>query len=294
MAVDVASKQNNNLTKLKIKIMKKINLILVLTLLSIQLSLAQSPWTRDKGKAYVQLGLTGLYYNQTADENGKKQDLNENVADVSLQVYSEYGLTNKLTVNFILPYKSVSVENEFLNTTESHSGIGNVSLGLKYKLSDKNWKISSGIMISANTISKNKTNFIATGFNASTFLTYISIGKSKNKLYYYGNIGYGYMDNNYSDFFRFNGEIGYEVIPKGHIILGLETKNNISKESAFINDIYSNLSTSDRQNYNAIGIKLNYEFKKDKFGINLAGFGAFDIKNAPLALTLNLGLYAKL
>ena len=273
--------------------MKKIIAITLLTLVFTQVVNAQSPWTRDKGKAYVQLGFTGLFYNQFADENGKKQDLNANISEASFQVYSEYGLTNKLTVNLIVPYKSISVEYDFLNTTKNHSGIGNVSLGLKYKLSDKNWKISTGILYSANSISKNKTNFLATGFNASTILPYVTIGKSKNKWYYYGNIGYGYMDNDYSDFFRFNGEVGYEVIPKGHIILALDTKNIVSNETAFINDPYSNLSTSDRQNYNAFGLKLNYEFSKDKFGVNFAGFGAFDNKNAPLAPTLNFGLYSK-
>ncbi len=273
--------------------MKKINLILVLTVFLIQLSFAQSPWTKDKGKAYVQLGVTGLFYNQFADENGKKQDLKANVSDVTFQVYSEYGLTNKLTASLILPYKSISVENDFLKTTESHSGIGNVSLGLKYKLSDKNWKISTGINYATKTLSKNDANFFASGFNAATILPYVTIGKSKNKLYYYGNVGYGYMDNDFSDFFRFNGEVGYEVIPKGHIILAIETKNIVSKEHAFHKDKFSNLATSDRQNYNAFGLKLNYEFSKDKFGVNFAGFGAFDNKNAPLAPTLNFGLYSK-
>lgn len=270
-----------------------INTVLV-TLLVCSVSFAQSPWTKDKGKAYIQLGFTGLFYNFYADENGKKQELNGTVSDVTIQAYSEYGLTNKLTASLILPYKTISVDNNIVNTSESQSGIGNISLGLKYKLYDKKWKISSGISYSIKTISKNSTNFLSSGFNASTILPYLSIGSSKNKWYYYGNVGYGYMDNDYSDFFRFNGEVGYKAIPKGHIIFAVETKNNLSKENAFLNDPYSNLATSDRQNYNAIGIKLNYEFKKDKFGINFAGFGAFDNKNAPLAPTLNLGLYTKL
>jgi len=274
--------------------MKKTFILFGLLALTIQLSHAQSPWTKKKGEAYLQLGFTGLFYNLYADENGKKVDLNNDVSDVTTQVYSEYGITSKLTATLIVPFKSISVEDKFTNTTENHSGLGNITLGLKYKLSDKNWKISTGINYSTKTISKNNDNFLASGFNASTIVPYLSVGSSQNKWYYYGNIGYGYMDNNFSDFFRFNGEVGYNVIPKGHIILAIETKNNLSDESAFLNDSFSNLATSDRQNYNAFGLKLNYEFKKDKFGVNFAGFGAFDNKNAPLAPTLNFGLYTKL
>jgi hypothetical protein len=272
--------------------MKKQILLFILVVTS-QVSFSQSPWTKEKGKSYVQLGFSGLFYDLYADENGKKQELNGTVSDITIQAYAEYGLTNKLTANLIVPYKTISFENNLSNQAQSHSGIGNISVGLKYKLSDKNWKMSSGVLFTANSISKNETNFLATGFNSSTILPYFTIGTSKNKWYYYGNLGYGYMNNDYSDFFRFNGEIGYEAIPKGHIIFAVETKNILSEEDAFDNDVYSNLSNSDRQNYNAFGIKLNYEIKKDKFGINFAGFGAFDNKNAPLAPTLNLGVYSK-
>ncbi len=274
--------------------MKKIFKFSVVAILLIQTTYAQGPWTKGKGNVYLQVGFTSLTYSDIADNKGKSQKLGGDVTDLQFQAYSEYGITAKLTASLIVPFRSLSVTNDVLNTTASQSGLGNVSLGLKYKLSDKDWKINSGVQYTANSISKNKTTFLTTGFNAATILPYISIGSSKNKWYYYGNIGYGYMDNDYSDFFRFNGEVGYNVIPKGHIIFAIETKNNLSKEDAFIKDPYSNLSTSDRQNYNAFGIKLNYEFTKDKFGANFAAFGAADIKNAPLAPTLNLGLYAKL
>ena len=48
---------------------KSIKTILLASLIS-SVSFAQSPWTKDKGKAYVQVGVTGLFYNSYADENG--------------------------------------------------------------------------------------------------------------------------------------------------------------------------------------------------------------------------------
>jgi hypothetical protein len=43
-------------------------------------------------------------------------------------------------------------------------------------------------------------------------------------MYYCGNIGYSYRTNNYSDYLKFATEVGYNITPKGHLILALDTK----------------------------------------------------------------------
>ena len=273
--------------------MKKSISTLILIIAFTQLATAQSPWTRDKGKAYVQLGFTGLFYDEI-QLDGEKVVLPNDVSDITLQAYAEYGITSKLEAQLIVPFKSVGYESKLGSTSESLSGLGNVSLGLKYKLYDKKWKISAGLLYTANSIKKDSDIGLSTGFNANTFLPYITTGSSSGKWYYYANLGYGYMDNDYSDFFRASFEVGYEVIKNGHLMFILDTRNIVSKESAFDNDVNQWPSYLDRQTYNAIGIKGNYEFKKDKFGANFAVIGATGIDNAALAPTLNFGLYTKL
>jgi hypothetical protein len=258
-----------------------------------QFASAQSPWTREKGKAYVQLGFSGIFYNQ-AQIDGKTVDLNADISDVTLQIYTEYGITNKLEVQAILPYKSVGYDSKILTVSESFSGLGNISLGLKYKVFDKNWKISTGLLFTAKTSTFDEKKKLGTGFDASTVLPYVSVGTSSGKWYYYGNVGYGYMTNDFSDYFRLNAEVGYNVIPKGHIILALDTRNIVSNEYAYVTKKNQWESNLDRQTYNAFGLKLNYEFTKDKFGANFSGFGAFGNNNAPLAPSINLGVYVKL
>ena len=257
------------------------------------LSYGQSPWTKEKGKAYIQLGFSGIFYNQ-AQIDGEKVELSADYSDITLQVYSEYGITNELEAQLILPYKSVGFESTINNESESFSGIGNITLGLKYKLYDKNWKISSGVQYSPRMSAFDEASGLSTGFNASTIVPYISAGTSKGKWYYFGNIGYGYMDNDYSDYFKFTSEVGYNIIPKGHIMLFLDTRNIVSKENAFDNDSKQWPSYIDRQTYNTFGVKLNYEFNKDKFGANASVLGAMGIDNAPLAPSINFGVYAKL
>lgn len=253
---------------------------------------AQSPWTKEKGKAFVQLGFSGIFYNK-AEINGKTTNLNADYSDITIQAYSEYGISNKLEAKLIVPFKSV-IYTIINGNSNSYSALGNVTLGLKYKIYDKSWKISSGILVSPKTSQYDTKSGLSSGFNATNVLPYISVGSSKGKWYYFANLGYGYMSNNYSDYVKLAAELGYKAIPKGYIMLALDTRNTVNKENAFTNDAKQWISYSDRQTFEAVGLKLNYEFLQDKMGVNFSVFGAFGNNNAPLAPSLNLGLYAKL
>ncbi|WPR70694.1 hypothetical protein SLW70_12215 [Flavobacterium sp. NG2] len=266
-------------------------LVVIVILLFSQFIQAQSPWTKEKGKAYIQLGASGIFYNQ-AEIDGKTVDLNADYSDVTTQLYTEFGLTDKLEAQLIVPYKIVSVKSAINNATADLSGLGNITIGLKYKLYDQAWKVSAGLQYVANTIDYD--NGLSTGFAANSLIPYLAAGTSTGKWYYFGNLGYGYMSNNYSDYVKLDAELGYNIIPKGHIILAFNSKNVISKETAFNNNSTQWPSYLDRQTYNAMGLKLNYEFTPDKFGANFSVFGAFGNDNAPLAPSLNLGIYTKI
>jgi hypothetical protein len=270
----------------------KYNSILFLTFLCTQFITAQSPWTREKGKAFVQVGFTSLVYDKYKLDGNEVND-GHKYNDLTIQVYAEYGISNNLEAILILPFKSVGLKNNTSTHSENLSGLGNITTGLKYKFYDKKWKISGGLNFNINSIDADLNKGLSTGFNANTILPYLSVGSSQGKWYYFGNIGYGYMDNNYSDYFKATVEVGYEIIPKGHLMLVVDTRNIVNKETAFFNELSQWPSYSDRQAFTAIGLKGNYEFKKDKFGANFAIFGATGIDNAPLAPTFNLGLYTK-
>lgn len=272
--------------------MKKTAILFVFWTFGIIYVNAQSPWTREKGKAYVQLGATSLMYDAIQYDGEKLENIGD-YSDITVQIYSEYGISDKLEAQLVLPYKRANYDGAGIS--QSISGLGNISVGLKYKLSDKNWKISTGLLFSANSIKKDETLVVSsTGINASTFLPYLSVGSSYNKWYYFGNIGYAYMDNQYSDYLKATIEVGYNIIPRGHLMLVLDTRNPTTKENAYINDNVQWASHLDRQKYNAFGMKANYEFIQDKLGANLSAFGAFGIDNAPLAPTINIGIYTKL
>jgi hypothetical protein len=275
---------------------KTIKTLFFIALFLSQSTFAQSPWTREKGKAYVQLGFSGIFFNEFAGKDGKAITLPADYSDVTLQLYSEYGITSKLETQLILPFRSLSATGNILGNSisKSFSGLGNVSLGLKYKIIDSNWKLSSGLLFTPKTSQYDSESSFSTGFNATTLLPYITLGSSSGKWYYYGNIGYGYMTNDFSDYFRFNAEVGYNVIPKGYIMITIDTRNIVSEEDAFTKAENQTFSYSDRQTYNAFGLKLNYEFVQDKFGTNFSIFGAAGNEYTPLAPSFNFGAYVKL
>lgn len=272
--------------------MKK-SLLLVVIAFSVQLVQAQSPWTKEKGTTYLQLGITGLFYD-TAQIDGIKTTLDDDYTDITTQVYTEYGITNNLEALLIVPIKFASFDAKTTDTSESISGFGNLTFGLKYKVYDHQWKISTGIQFQVNSSMKETNNNLSTDIDANTFLPYISVGSSAGKWYCFGNIGYGYMTNSYSDYLKLSTELGYNIIPKGYLILVLDTKNPIAEESAFENNASKWPSYLDRQTYNAFGLKFNYEFSPDKYGANISTYGAFGNDNAPLAPSINFAIYAKL
>ena len=265
----------------------------LILLVSLQITYSQSPWTNKKNETYLQIGATSLQYSKLKLDN-KTVDLPVSISDITTQIYSQYGITDKLEAQLVIPFKTIGSSPKMAGANLNLSGLGNVTIGLKYKLFDQNWKASAGLQYSANSILKDASKGLSTGFNANTVMPYIAVGSSTGKFYYFGNLGYGYMDNNYSDFLKIGAEIGYQVSEKGLAILVLENKLIVANEEAFSSDIYAWPSYLDRQSYGAVGLKFNYEFKKDKFGANFAALGAYALNNAPAAPTLNIGVYAKL
>jgi hypothetical protein len=267
--------------------------LFIVFLLSIGSANSQSPWTKDKGKAYVQLGVSGLFYN-TAQIDNQKINLAGDYSDITTQIYSEYGISNEIEALVILPVKLASFKSNSGNITEQLSGLGNITLGIKYKFYDQKWKISTGLQLQANTSKYDTGSGLSTDFNATSIIPYVSMGSSNGKWYYFGNIGYGYMTNDYSDYLKIGAELGYLILQNGHLILALDSKNPIAKENAFDNNASKWPSYLDRQTYNALGLKFNYEFSTNKYGANIAAFGAFGNNNVPLAPTINFAIYAKL
>lgn len=277
--------------------MKKIYVVcLFLLLTSVQLY-AGGPWANGKGHGYAQMGISLNYYNSIF-YNGGKMLLNRAVHDNTYQVYGEYGITNKLSVVGVVPFKFLrSSEPPIGNPTNllasgSLNAFGNISVAGKYTFYDKNVHIAFQLLIESNTHSLKNEIGLRTGYNAWAAVPSILAGASSNKFYGFFNAGYAFRSNGYSEELRADLEVGYEPIKK--LSFAIVFNNKISMKNGVVAEGNVNQTAMyvNNQAYNAFGIKLAKGIG-DKMGINMSAYGAFAGNWVAAAPTFNGGVYYK-
>lgn len=319
---------------------KKTLMISLLLMASIFIySEAFSAWTQAKGHAYNQL--TFSYYKSTKryttiqyDEN----DVYQGIGDVytedaakftafSITYYGEYGVTNKLTVFTSVPWKRTDSEDTKRYAGErGPSGIGDIDLGLRYKLSD-NLK-GTGWLMSVQGAVK-----IPEAYDYGNPLTHLSLGDgqyditgtllfgrtfAKYKGYVVVSTGYKYrFENNEYYSFKPSDQIklfiggGYAFEPKVSLRWTIDwTKSvgnaSVSQELLVDSYKYGILARSDdhvliRETLNLesdvlnVGVGLAYNITQNiqtvlSFNMDVDGFGWFESKDAGKGRTYSLAL----
>ncbi|MEM6685181.1 MAG: transporter, partial [Bacteroidota bacterium] len=207
------------------------NIYTIIMILSVQFLFAQSPWTQEKGKFYTQLSFTTISnYDEIFGDPDYSTD--REITDNTLQLYGEYGLTNKTTLLVNLPIKFISTGdavggNAFI-TEESTSSFGNISVGLRHQFYKKKWIISGQLNVEANTGTFEAASGIRTGRDAWTFTPTINFGRSFDKFYIQAFTGVDLMTNNYSNNFKIGGEIGTKVHSKIWLIGFVDIVNSFN------------------------------------------------------------------
>jgi hypothetical protein len=259
----------------------------------------QSAWTLSENSWYTQLSFTKIGpYSELFVNGSETSETPREIDDSTLQLYTEYGLNGKTTLSLGIPVKFIKTGDATIAnpdiTASNVTSLGNIGFGIKRKLSGNNIIISAGLAIEANTGSYEEESGIRTGYDAWTITPAVFIGKGYKRLFLQGNIGAGYRTNNYSQFFKAGGEIGYKFIDELWTIFYLDYKVSFKNGSVRLPE--NNISTSlyvDDQEYTGYGLKAIYEFK-DHFGLT-AGFGGALSANAEARkAALNLGVFMKI
>jgi len=274
--------------------MKKIYTIVMI--LSAQLLLAQSPWTQEKGKFYTQLSFTTISnYDEIFGDPDYETD--REITDNTLQLYGEYGLSNKTTLIVNLPVKFIST-GDAVNATpfiaeESTSALGNVSVGLRHQFYNKKWIISGQVNVEANTGTFEAASGIRTGQDAWTFTPTLNVGRSFDKFYIQAFTGIDIKTNDYSNNFKIGGEVGTKVHSKIWLIGFVDIVNSFQDGDVAIP--LSNAATAlyvNNQEYGAFGLKAIGEINNSLGGILTFG-GAFSGNNVAKQAALTFGLYKR-
>ncbi|PKO95135.1 MAG: hypothetical protein CVU14_12425, partial [Bacteroidetes bacterium HGW-Bacteroidetes-9] len=112
-------------------------------------TLAQSPWVMKKNGIYAQFTFNSIpEYHTLFNGNGVTFETSRLVKDRTLQVYAEYGITDKLTMIASVPYKLIELNTLnplYIGPTKNIpeatkvNAPGNIQLSLKYKILQQKW-----------------------------------------------------------------------------------------------------------------------------------------------------------
>ncbi len=119
--------------------MKNLVLSTIVVILLVTVSAAtcfSGAWTQKKGGFYEQVSFNYYYSSDTFDPDGDRESTPNNgeFTDYNVSNYFEYGLLDNLTLINSLTYKWLENDNDAF-TSEAY-GIGDIDLGLRYKLLD--------------------------------------------------------------------------------------------------------------------------------------------------------------
>ncbi len=263
--------------------MKKLA-ILILLFTSINF-FAQSPWTKNKDEGYLQLSYTTI---SNYDKLFGKSDiaLPRKISDNTLQLYGEYGISDKTTLVANLPLKMLSGINDKIM-------VGNMQIGIKHNFYKKKWLLSGQLNVEMNTSEYDATSGLRSGYDAWTFTPMFLAGRGFNSWYIQAFTGVDIRTNDYSSNFKLGGEIGYKAIDWLWIAGFLDGVASLKNGDVVLpaQNLATGLYVND-QSFAGFGLKFIGEFN-DKFGANIGFGGAFAGRNVAKAPALSFGLYHK-
>lgn len=276
--------------------MKKLSYLLFF---SASIAFSQSPWTKKKDEAYLQLSFTTIsgYTELFAKEDAFST--NREISDNTLQLYAEYGLSDKTTLIANVPLKLVSsgdlVDAAVNLTTESSlTSLGNIQFGVKHNFYNKKWLITGQLMIEANSGDFELASGLRTGYDAWSFVPIVIVGRGFDSWYIQAFTGVDIKTNEYSSAFKLGGELGYKTTDWLWIagfLDGLASFQN-GEVAIPVTNTLTGLYVNN-QSFAAFGLKLIGEFN-DNFGANLGFGGALSGRRVAKAPALSVGVYYKL
>jgi len=205
---------------------------------------AQSGWTKGKGELFTKVGYLHFgsdnYYNLSGGSVTTARFRQQ-----ALGVYAEYGITDRLTALVDWPF----LKTQGFETTENVWGTGDMKAGLKYALAKK-IPISLSVfpelpIARGNKYAQNKTNSferinLPTGDGELNVYSVLAISTSLNPLPAYVNLygGYNFRTSyesiQLSDQLIEGLEVGYNLLAKAWLKMGLKVQQTLSHDNAAV------------------------------------------------------------
>jgi len=185
-------------------------------------------WTAKQGDQYLK---GAVNYFETSNRFGPEDGF-ENFRNINFNVYWEYGIQDDLT--FFSTGSLTNLENQADGVETSQTGIGDIELGLRYRLIDGPVIVSVQGLFKAPYLYDDDAD-LPLGNGQEDFEGKILFGKSFGK-YGYGGLeaGYRFRTDDPVDEFRFLVEYGFDV--NEQLYLRTKLDNIIAAQSSDVDD----------------------------------------------------------
>ena len=264
--------------------------------------LAQSPWARSKSGFYAQLGYNFIpTYGTLFGKDGEDIILDHEVSEQQIQLYGEYGLSNKTTLILSLPYvineRGASNPDSPLmfavEDTGSISGLGNTRFAVRHQFLNGHVALAGTMLVGLPAPADYQPfTELSTGYDALLIQPMISIGKGFGRYYAYGYGSYGFRSNDYSHFLNLGVEGGAQL---GHfwVIAFSEWLYSLENGSRGLPglDVLTGLNAND-QGWFSFGLKAIWQINRFT-GITVSGAGAFGGQYVPKSPGIGISAYFK-
>jgi hypothetical protein len=198
---------------------RKHTILFILLTCSLGLA-AQSPWTRSKNGFFIQAAYQTIpTYNAVfTPETSVTPVPDRELSETAVQLYAEYGLDRKTTLTAALPYRMLK-NGDFIPGTfavpetqeGSLNGPGNISLGIKRAILEKQFRLSAALRADLPTADYDDATGLRSGYDALTIVPSMSAGMGFGKVYWLAYTGVGFRNNDYSHFLNLGGEAGVKI-----------------------------------------------------------------------------------
>jgi len=188
--------------------------------LSFSAQVQAGAWTLEENRAYHKVAAN---FFTSKDTFGASAEGFEEFTDYTINYYGEYGLTDRVTLISQVPLRRS--ENIASGESFTNFGVGDIDIGIRYKLTDAKWVLSSQFLYKAPFLYDEEDD-LPLGNGQSDFEFRLQAGRS---LYPYGYIGleagYRFRSEAPSDEFRYLAEYGFDLNDKVY----LRTKLDVIK-----------------------------------------------------------------
>ncbi|MFT7588153.1 MAG: hypothetical protein ACI959_000360 [Limisphaerales bacterium] len=256
-------------------------------------------WTLQKGEVWIQTSATYINGESLFTGTDPFRTLQRPISDLTIQLYGEYGFSDKLTLMGSLPFKFLSSTGDPVGSLDfdtleegSMKWFGNYRLGAKYRVSPNGAPLAVSVLgwIESNNSDMNQYTGLQTGYNAWSFSPGIALGKSFEKSYLSVDAIFTFRTNQHSEELGINMEYGFKIMDSWWLAGVLSVQKSLK------NGEYKNCNFEQTGLYANNQESVNYGIKalvpiKSGLGVTAAVYGSLYGDKLPAYPSLNFGIY---